>query len=156
MTPLATRLSCLKRENDANFTLNHALSMRLSSHFCLKKRMDSAWSTCDFALFLAIFAAASAHADDERLLARSLLNWLSSPAHAATGAAYIYGVVDTIKAQRQAAKQADVICLPANMEEAQLADIVRRFLLAQPQRLQAPASAMVVEALSAALPCPAR
>jgi hypothetical protein len=98
----------------------------------------------------------SAHADDERVLALSLLNWLNSAADANAGAAYIYGVVDTAKAQRKAAGRLDIICLPANMEEAQMADVLRRFLNAHPARLKEPASALVIEVLERALPCGAR
>lgn len=108
-------------------------------------------------LFLAgcvlIALSTSAHADDERISAMSLLNWLNSTSDANAGPAYIYGVVDTAKAQRKAARQPDFICLPANMEEAQMADILRRYLAQNPQRLKEPASALVQEVLGRALPC---
>jgi hypothetical protein len=94
-----------------------------------------------------------AHANDERVLALSLLNWLNSASDANAGAAYIYGVVDTVKAQRKAARLPDVICLAANMEEAQMADIMRRYLAQNTARLKEPASAMVQEVLTAAQPC---
>jgi hypothetical protein len=105
------------------------------------------------ALSVSTVISASVHADDERVLARSLLNWLNSGSDANAGAAYIYGVVDAVKAQRKSAHQPDVICLPSSMEEAQMADIVRRHLLQNPARLQEPASTFVIEALTGALPC---
>jgi Rap1a immunity proteins len=49
-------------------------------------------------LMLCAALTSVAHADDERLLGASLLNWLNSNSDANAGAAYIYGVVDTMKA----------------------------------------------------------
>jgi Rap1a immunity proteins len=104
-------------------------------------------------MLLCMALTSVAHADDERLLGLSLLNWLNSNSDANAGAAYIYGVVDTMKAQRKAARLPDAICLPIAMEEAQMADIMRRYLSQNTQRLREPAAALVQEVLARELPC---
>jgi Rap1a immunity proteins len=104
-------------------------------------------------LILCAALISAAHADDERLLGASLLNWLNSNSDANAGAAYIYGVVDTMKAQRKAARLPDAVCLPVGMEEAQMADIMRRYLSQNIQRLREPAAALVQEVLARELPC---
>jgi hypothetical protein len=152
----------------------YAISMRFSKQKWLKNRMDIAYAMFfrlktrlhhrysaqhpgralfSGALALCVVFCAPAHADDERVLGASLLNWLNSGSDAAVGAAYIYGVVDTAKAQRRAAKLPERICLPTSMEEAQMADLVRRYLNANTPRLEAGASALVLEALEKTLPC---
>jgi hypothetical protein len=92
------------------------------------------YQNAKLSLICCVAAACSALvcADDERVLASSLLNWLNSTSDAYAGAADIYGVVDTVKAQRTSARINDVIWLPANMEKAQMADIMRRFLSQNP------------------------
>jgi hypothetical protein len=92
------------------------------------------YQNAELSLTCCVAAACSALvcADDERVLASSLLNWLNSASGGNAGAGYIYGVVDTIKAQHTSARINDVIWLPANMEEAQIADIMRRFLSQNP------------------------
>jgi hypothetical protein len=140
----------LKKRMETAYSLFFHLKMRLYHRYSAPHLGDALFRV---ALALCVVFCTPAHADDERVLGLSLLNWLNSGSDAAAGAAYIYGVVDTAKAQRRAAKLPELICLPASMEEAQMADIVRRYLNANTSRLKAGASALVLEALEKTVPC---